>query len=789
MGKTQIALEYGYSRHESHRFTAVFWVSTMTEESIQASFVNIVQQIIDEQARENWPSAPNYKAIGARLGISGLIDEKGKISGSASPGAFGTIKSALFSWFKLPGNNKWLLIFDNADDLNVPIEDYLPTDAGYILVTSRRPEFLHYGEQMGLGGLDRESAIQLLLRLTRLRDPTTSDIQDVTEVVEKLGFMPLAITHAGCFIYELRIPVNEYLQYYDQAFKEAQSKIPRLGWAYREDTAVTTWEVSFGEIKKRNEEAASLLLTCGYLNPNEIFENCWENEEQSDLQAQIRSKNRFSLLASYSLITRSQPGSFSVHPVVHNWTRGRGNDSDRLQAIGRAVEIVGKMIEGRQGMLGRWDGQKERRIAAHVDILLRYSEQYNIDEIVEQCANVEDTLNIFHKIAVILKEQGKYDRALEQFRRVLSSSKNIAGENDLDNLVTAHEIACCLYDQGKYDEALAQNQAILATKIKTVGEDHLSTYVTIHEVARCFDRQNKLDEALAQFQKFLDFAERTLGQDDIRTLVALHNMTTILDKQGKVDEALKNYERVLVGKTKILGENHPETLVTMQNIAVLSSCQGKLDEALQQFQKCLTAARKVLSEDHPWILDITYNMGTILRKQGKFEEALEQCRKALAGQENIRKDHPRTFDTIHEIGDILHSQKRYGEALEQYHRALVGRKKVLHKNHPATLDTIYKIGTTLREQGKWEEALEQFQELLVDLEETFGKSHRSTLDTVFNIGHVFHELKRYEEALGQFQRVLAIEEKTLGQDHPKNVFTRGRIQETTGKMKSVSPSE
>ncbi|EGX51207.1 hypothetical protein AOL_s00054g583 [Orbilia oligospora ATCC 24927] len=375
MGKTQIALEYAYACHETRRFTSIFWVSTTTEEAIQISFVDIMQQIVEEQARASWPEPPDYESIGARLGISDLIDRNGNINCRSGPetSIYNNIKSALFSWLKLPGNDKWLLIFDNADDLSFAIDKYFPNHGGCILVTSRRPEFFHCAEQINLDGLDKENAIKLLSHLIQIRNPTESEHAHISAVVEKLGFMPLAITHAGCFIHEMNIPVSEYLRYYDKTFKEAQSKIPKFGWAYREDTAVTTWEVSFLEIQKQNEEAASLLLTCGYLNPNEIFEDLWEAEdEQPDPEFRIQQKRRFSLLASYSLINRSQPGAFSVHPVVHNWTRERGNRSDRLQAMKSAANIIiqrGQLLLLSEG----FDGREENRIIAHIEVLCRYA--------------------------------------------------------------------------------------------------------------------------------------------------------------------------------------------------------------------------------------------------------------------------------------------------------------------------------------------------------------------------------------------------------------------------------
>src|SRR4051812_32385214 len=96
--------------------------------------------------------------------------------------------------------------------------------------------------------------------------------------------MPLAISHAGCYIYETKASPGEYLSYYEKAFMAVQSRKPRFGWNYQNDTATTTWEISFSQIEKEDNEAALLLLTCSYLNPEEIFENLWEDEQFDKLK-------------------------------------------------------------------------------------------------------------------------------------------------------------------------------------------------------------------------------------------------------------------------------------------------------------------------------------------------------------------------------------------------------------------------------------------------------------------------------------------------------------------------
>lgn len=170
IGKTQIALEYAYRYHE--HYNAVFWVSAVSQESIKASFFRIMQRIVAEQVKASWSHSPpenKYETVASELDICGRIDRDGIIN--TDPEGFGIIKAALDNWFCSPENRNWLLVFDNADDLDeLCLEEYFPRQGnGLILITSRRTlEFSSIGEEENLSGLDEQTAVNLLLKVAGL---------------------------------------------------------------------------------------------------------------------------------------------------------------------------------------------------------------------------------------------------------------------------------------------------------------------------------------------------------------------------------------------------------------------------------------------------------------------------------------------------------------------------------------------------------------------------------------------------------------------------------------------
>ncbi|KAK6350000.1 hypothetical protein TWF696_006252 [Orbilia brochopaga] len=648
MGKTHIALEYAYQ--QSDRFTAVFWVSASTEEGIRTSFVDIVQQIVETQARVSWPeSPPDYETLGVRLGIPGLIDGKGTVS--SDPTDISTIRSGLFRWLQLPGNCGWLLIFDNADDLeSFRIEEYIPNHGGgAILVTSRRPVFPHCTERVDLDGLDSDNAIKLLLRLARPPVITKAVRKDATAVVEKLGFMPLAVSHAGCFIHESNISMGECLRYYEEAFMTVQSKIPRSAWNYRKDTAATAWELSFSEVQKQDEEAASMLLTCSYLNPNEIFENLWEGKS-SDMEFRLRHKARISLLASYSLIKMTQYGAFSIHPVVHTWARERLNAEDRLNVIEKTLLLIGRVFERDEltSANSSWDGREERRIAAHLESFNQYSKS-QISEFLRRQQQSRSILWTLGRFGTVFKSQGKYEEAMKWYERTL------AGYDALDKdarerfqMIT--NIADILNQQRKYDEALELYEEARAGLEKILGAEHTETLVVINNMANALSLQGKYDEALELHMRDLAASEKVWGKDHLETLITVGNIAYILQNQGQYDKAMRWYERALAGIEENLGKNHPKTLYTVENIASAFKDQGDYHKAMQWYERALAGYRTVFGENHPATIKAKYRVASLFFKQGKYREAVQLYGQSVEGGKKILgKDHPAVLEAAEEL--------------------------------------------------------------------------------------------------------------------------------------------
>ncbi|KAF3911938.1 hypothetical protein ABW20_dc0109413 [Dactylellina cionopaga] len=97
--------------------------------------------------------------------------------------------------------------------------------------------------------------------------------------------MPLAICQAGYYIERSGASLNQYMLEYDETFSTVQSQKPGFGWDHHNDTAVTTWEISYSRLVKQNKDVAYLLLACSYLNPEKVMEELVTHEGSDRLES------------------------------------------------------------------------------------------------------------------------------------------------------------------------------------------------------------------------------------------------------------------------------------------------------------------------------------------------------------------------------------------------------------------------------------------------------------------------------------------------------------------------
>jgi hypothetical protein len=170
------------------------------------------------------------------------------------------------AWFERLQSD-WLLILDNADDINLELPgllNFVPIGKhGHIIITSRDP----LSRGIGPGGLRIDNmectdAVSLLLKRAG-KESTQQNVMHAELIVRGLGCLPLAVDQAGAFILARHLEVRDLATRLEQQSQSLlRYKIPSSMQQY-ESSVLTTWEISLDSVENKCEEASRLLQLLG----------------------------------------------------------------------------------------------------------------------------------------------------------------------------------------------------------------------------------------------------------------------------------------------------------------------------------------------------------------------------------------------------------------------------------------------------------------------------------------------------------------------------------------------
>lgn len=170
IGKTGIVLEY--VRRRCATYTSILWIYAATAEVLKHSLMLGAQTLIDHLAlKYDGPGKPDFIDIACDLGIPGLINASGQLRYDAESDDQDRIMGVLPKWLAAEGNDQWLLVFDNVDDMKVidRLKHFPQTSSGTIIITSRRRDIVHWGTgSIQVEEMDHDDALFLLMARAHL---------------------------------------------------------------------------------------------------------------------------------------------------------------------------------------------------------------------------------------------------------------------------------------------------------------------------------------------------------------------------------------------------------------------------------------------------------------------------------------------------------------------------------------------------------------------------------------------------------------------------------------------
>ncbi|KAJ5537510.1 hypothetical protein N7513_007160 [Penicillium frequentans] len=311
------------------------------------------------------------------------------------------------SWLSKPENSQWLLVFDNADNLDsVPIQKYFPSvHWGHIIITSRNQAIIGdiVDEGCILDSLMVEDATHLLLDRSGIQHPSRSEVEEARNIADLLGSLPLALVQAGGFIRSRRKSLQDYHRLFLSHRDELLQFSSQVGEVDR--TVFTVWEINFKQVEKESPSAVDLLLLFSFLESTcipelalhrgsspqrrwasngEVAQVCAEQEGVEDslvkiLQGDFEFDTAIEKLLSFSLIScnREIDGlrNFSIHPLVQYCALQRLSPAQIKRWRWQAILLIchafprNRYLESLNGEIGRMMLPQLGRILSEYDAL------------------------------------------------------------------------------------------------------------------------------------------------------------------------------------------------------------------------------------------------------------------------------------------------------------------------------------------------------------------------------------------------------------------------------------
>ena len=570
-----------------------------------------------------------YRGIADRLELPGRNDPKVDVLWLVS------------NWLCDESNGRWIMILDNADDIEVfyltsarkrdkslattsaRLAAYLPQSRnGSILITSRSKDAAArlaggYNNIKEVFAMSENQALDLF----RNKLQRASNEEGAADLLRALDYIPLAITQAAAFINRRgRITASGYLDEFRGSDKKKENLLNWDSGDLRRDesasnSVVLTWQMSFEYIREQRCSAVDLLSLMSFFNPQGIPEWILRSYRKSTAKSgdEDKADNAFDedldTLQAYSLITATADSSeCKMHALVQFCTRVWLSTFSNSKQWDR--EFLGLLArEFPSPDFKNW--AKCQQLLPHVESL--YESELSNDEPVKEWAKVLINAAWYMEMAL-----GKYCEAERLSRRALERSEKELGVQHPDTLTSVNFLAVVLQDQGKYDEAEKLNRRALEGRGNELGVQHLDTLASVNNLALVLWNQGKYDEAEKLNRRALEGREQGLGNQHPDTLASVNNLALALWNQGKYDEAEKLNRRALEGREQELGNQHPDTLWSVNNLAVVLRDQGKYDEAEKLSQRALEVREIVLGNQHPDTLTSVSNLALVLWNQGNM---------------------------------------------------------------------------------------------------------------------------------------------------------------------------
>ncbi|PGH04950.1 hypothetical protein GX51_03249 [Blastomyces parvus] len=663
VGKTQIALEVAFQVRDRNSDYSIFWIASTSAEAAQQGFMSVSESC-------------------------GLRD--------VTPT---NVKSRVKDYLNSQKSRPWLLIFDNADEMNMwtgtgdssspALKSFVPqSENGFVLFTTRNHQLatkLVRTDVIRIHEMDEETASELL-RTSLVFKELADDEKSSVLLLRELSCLPLAILQAANYINETDMSVSTYLSILrsqEADMVELLSQDFEDGYRYAEtkNPVAATWLVSFQHIQGLNPLATDYLSLMSCIDHKNIPFSILPPGE-----SRVRQHNALGLLKAYSFIKgQNNDQSFSLHRLVHlatrNWLREKGSlEKWLVDTATRFIEILfGDSKESRtQG----------REYLPHALFIVQNKESHKIPP------ERRHYLNYFVGQRLLL--DGRYSEAGVLLNAVAVEGKKELGPDHpliLRGLKSAASSFQLQEDWGRAEVVRGLTVDAYQTRF---GPDHRDTLSEMTNLAGIYLQRRKYLEAMKLSIEVFVRSAAKFGYGDPDTLECLALLGTCSTFLGTRTPAAARLAETAIELIELSLEEidyqHPLLPGLMDSLAHTHLHQGRPAEAVKAFLQSLKLCQSTIGPGHPRTLYVVDSLVTTYQNLCQFEEARKMATDALEiTRAELGPKHPESLKRMLQLCPCLQSLHLHKEMLSLLFTHFEIQAEVLGHDHPQSIDSSHDL--------------------------------------------------------------------------------------------------
>jgi tetratricopeptide (TPR) repeat protein len=677
IGKSQLAMEYAYQHIDG--YDLIWWISAETPLLLTTGLA----------------------ALAPRLGLPTKAEQEAQAVAVLS---------------ELAKRDRWLLVFDNAEDSSVLTDYGLPALRGHIILTSRNPVWGEHATRVAVDVLSPSESVSFLLRRTG-----SNDHEAAAKIANELGGLPLALEQAAAYAEQVPLSLAEYLNRYSRHYIELLTRGVPSGYPA---PIVTTWELNVDQVATNSPAAIQLLHLCAFLSPEPIPPNLFA-VDSSLLPAELALvadddlalDEAIAALHRYSLVSHDRKG-FRLHRLMQMIVRVKTAPSLAADLTTRAVRLLVAAFPDSRDRSDLWPLCE--LLVPHAVVATEHAEKHQV--------SLDD-------VATLMVDVGQYLGARAEYRLARQC------------LERAAEIMEAEY--GPEHPAMAFVLTDLGGTLNALG-DHAGAQVQ-HERALAID-------------------EAALGAEHPEIARILTNLSNVLRDLGDFAGARARLERALAIFEASYGREHPELALVLDSLGNLLADLGDPTGAQVQQERALSIAEAAHGSEHPNVAIILSHLASRSRDLGDVRGARIRHERALAILESsYGPEHPEVADALTNLGNVLSDLGDFVGARAKYERALSIDQVVFGPQHGGSALTLRNLSLVQLKLGGQSQARVLIERALVISKIAYGSDHPEVALTLVNFAAVLTDLGVFAEARVQLKQAHAIFKGTLGPNHP---FTR-----------------